>query len=76
MEGTHCPLAALGYSRDGRKGKPQIEYGLLTDPHGRPVATWMFPGNTGDPTALVEAVDMVREKFGLRAAGDGRGPRG
>ena len=38
LEGTHCPLAARGYSRDGKKGKLQIEYGLLTDPEGRPVA--------------------------------------
>src|SRR6266508_1005785 len=37
LEGSHCPLAARGYSRDGKKGKPQIEYGLLTDPAGRPV---------------------------------------
>jgi len=66
MEGQQCPLAARGYSRDGKKGKPQIEYGLLTDPHGRPVAVRVFPGNTGDPTAFVEAVSVVRHKFGLR----------
>jgi transposase len=66
MEGRHCSLAALGYSRDGRKGKPQIEYGLLTDPAGRPVAVRVFPGNTGDPTAFIEAVTVVRDKFGLR----------
>jgi hypothetical protein len=66
MEGRHCPLAALGYSRDGKKGKAQIEYGLLTDPVGRPVAVRVFPGNTGDPTAFTEAVTVVRNKFGLR----------
>jgi hypothetical protein len=66
VEGTHCPLAALGYSRDGKKGKLQIEYGLLTDPHGRPVAIRVFAGNTGDPTAFIDAVDTVRDKFGLR----------
>ena len=49
LEGRHCPLAARGYSRDGKKGKLQIEYGLLTDPEGRPVAVRVFPGNTGDP---------------------------
>jgi hypothetical protein len=48
MEGTHCPLTARGYSRDGKKGKAQIEYGLLTDPDGRPVAIRVFPGSTGD----------------------------
>jgi len=66
VEGRHCPLAARGYSRDGKKGKLQIEYGLLTDPAGRPVAVRVFPGNTADPTAFVEAVDVVRERFGLR----------
>jgi hypothetical protein len=66
VEGRNCPLAARGYSRDGKKGKPQIEYGLLTDPAGRPVAVRVFNGNTGDPTAFVEALTVVRKKFGLR----------
>jgi hypothetical protein len=65
VEGSHCPLAARGYSRDGKKGRPQIEYGLLTDPAGRPVAVRAFAGNTADPTAFVEAVEVVREGFGL-----------
>jgi hypothetical protein len=65
MEGSRCPLAARGYSRDGKKGTLQIEYGLLTDPAGRPVAIRVFPGNTGDPGAFTAIVDVVREKFGL-----------
>jgi len=65
VEGRCCPLAARGYSRDGKKGKAQIEYGLLTDPHGRPVAVRVFPGNTADPQSFTEAVTVVREKFGL-----------
>ena len=65
LEGTHCPLAARGYSRDGKKGKLQIEYGLLTDPEGRPVAVRVLPGNTGDPAAFTEIVTVVREQFGL-----------
>ena len=65
LEGRCCPLAARGYSRDGRKGKLQIEYGLLTDPSGRPVAVRVFPGNTGDPGAFTAIVDVVRKKFGL-----------
>jgi hypothetical protein len=65
LEGRHCPLAARGYSRDGKKGKLQIEYGLLTDPSGRPVAVRVFPGNTGDPGAFTEIVKVVRDKFGL-----------
>ena len=65
LEGSHCPLAARGYSRDGKKGKLQIEYGLLTDPAGRPVAVRVFPGNTGDPAAFTQIVTVVRDKFGL-----------
>jgi hypothetical protein len=65
LEGSQCPLAARGYSRDGKKGTLQIEYGLLTDPAGRPVAVRVFPGNTGDPAAFTEIADVVRDKFGL-----------
>jgi hypothetical protein len=65
LEGTHCPLAARGYSRDGKKGRLQIEYGLLTDPAGRPVAVRVLPGNTGDPAAFTQIVQVVRDKFGL-----------
>jgi hypothetical protein len=65
MEGRQCPLSARGYSRDGKKGRLQIEYGLLTDPDGRPVAVRVFPGNTGDPSAFTEIVTVVRNKFGL-----------
>jgi hypothetical protein len=66
VEGTHCELAVRGYSRDAKKGKLQIEYGLLTDPDGRPIAIRVFPGNTADPTAFIEAVDVVRDNFDLR----------
>ena len=66
VEGSHCELAAFGYSRDGKRGKPQIEYGLLTDKHGRPVAVRVFAGNTADPKAFPEAVTAVRGNFGLQ----------
>ena len=65
VEGSHCPLAKRGYSRDGKKGLAQIEYGLLTDPGGRPVAVRVFAGNTADPSAFTTAVEMVRTRFGL-----------
>jgi len=65
LEGSHCPLAARGYSRDGRKGTLQIEYGLLTDPAGRPVAVRVFGGSTGDPAAFTAIVKVIRGKFGL-----------
>ena len=65
MEGTHCPLAKRGYSRDGKKNRTQIEYGLLTDPTGRPIAIKVFAGNTADPTTFLDAVAMVRDKLKL-----------
>ena len=65
LEGTHCPLAARGYSRDGKKARLQIEYGLLTDPEGLPVAVRVLPGNTGDPAAFTEIIKVVRDKFHL-----------
>jgi hypothetical protein len=65
LEGRRCPLAARGYSRDGKKGRLQIEYGLLTDPAGRPVAVRVLRGSTADPVAFTEIVQVARDKFGL-----------
>jgi hypothetical protein len=65
LEGRCCPLAARGYSRDGKKGTLQIEYGLLTDPEGRPVAVRVFDGSTADPAAFTAIVKVVRDKFEL-----------
>ncbi len=65
VEGTHNELAARGYSRDKKRGLAQIEYGLLTDTLGRPVAIEVFKGNTGDPTAFISVVDTIRNKFHL-----------
>ena len=66
MEGSHCSLAARGYSRDGRTGRAQIEYGLMTDAAGRPISVEVFAGNTADPTAFISALDTVRTRFGLK----------
>jgi DDE family transposase len=65
VEGHHCELAARGYSRDQKVGKDQIEYGLLTDPAGRPVAVEVVAGNTADPTAFTSMVERLRTRFGL-----------
>src|SRR6476661_9171564 len=65
VTGRCCELAARGYSRDGKKGCEQIEYGVLTDPAGRPVAVRVFPGNTADPTAFTEIVPVIRDTFAL-----------
>ena len=65
VTGRCCELAARGYSRDGKKGLPQIEYGVLTDAAGRPVAVRVVPGNTADPTAFTEIVAQVHDTFGI-----------
>ncbi len=65
VEGRCCPLAARGYSRDGKAAKDQIEYGLICDTKGRPIAVEVFAGNTADPTAFISAAATVREHFGL-----------
>src|SRR5215210_3206011 len=66
VEGRHCPLAAHGYSRDGKPQKMQIVFGLLTTAEGCPVAVEVFAGNTADPATLASAVSKVRERFGLK----------
>ena len=68
VEGSHCELAAFGHSRDGRRGKQQIEYGLLTARDGCPVAVRVFAGNTGDPKTFTAAVEVIREKFRISEA--------
>ena len=65
VEGSRCPLAARGYSRDGKAAKAQIEYGLMTDVEGRPLAVEVFAGNTADPMAFVATLGKVRERFKL-----------
>jgi len=65
MEGENCPLAAIGYSRDRKKGKLQVNYGLLTDDRGCPVSVEVFPGNTADASTLVPQAQKVREEFGI-----------
>ena len=64
-EGRTCPLAHYGHDRDGRKGLPIIVYGLLTDIEGRPVAVEVYPGNTADPSTLLDQVDKLRQQFHL-----------
>ena len=64
-EGRTCPLAQFGHSRDGKKGRPIIVYGVMTDREGRPVAADVYPGNTGDPSTVADQVEKLRNRFGL-----------
>ena len=65
LEGRRCPLARRGYSRDGKRGKLQIEFGLLCDRQGCPVAVEVFDGNTSDPATVGVQIDKLRRRFGL-----------
>lgn len=64
-EGHTCSLARHGHNRDGKKGRPIIVYGVLTDSDGCPVAIEVYPGNTGDPSTVGDQVNKLRERFGI-----------
>ena len=66
FEGVTCPLAAMGYSRDGKIDRLQVNYGLVTDERGCPVAVSVFAGNESDSTTLMPQVEMVRNRFGIK----------
>jgi len=66
VEGRHCPLAARGHNRDGKKGKLQVNYGLLLDPEGRPVAVQVYRGNTADPKTVADQVHKIKHRYRLR----------
>jgi transposase len=65
FEGSTCPLAKLGHDRDGKRGLLQVNYGLLTDARGCPVAVSVHEGNTIDSTTLLPAVQRVHQDFGI-----------
>jgi hypothetical protein len=65
FEGVTCPLAAFGHNRDGKRGKLQVNYGLLTTGVGVPVCVSVFAGNTADPKTLLPQVTKLRERFGI-----------
>jgi transposase len=65
FEGNSCPLAKIGYSRDGKRNTPQVNYGLLTTRAGCPVAISVYEGNTADASTLMPQVDQLRKQFGL-----------
>ena len=66
FEGVTCPLAKLGHSRDGKPGTLQVNYGLMTDALGCPVAVSVYPGNTNDSKTLVPQITKLRDEFGVK----------
>ena len=65
LEGVTCPLGKIGYSRDGKRGTLQVNYGLLTDARGCPVSASVFEGNTADPKTLLPQIEKAKTSFGL-----------
>jgi hypothetical protein len=65
FEGTRCPLAKRGYSRDGKKGTLQVNYGLVADPEGRPVAVAVHAGDVADSQTFMPIVERLRQDFGI-----------
>ena len=65
FEGRHCPLAKLGHPRDGKQGKLQVVFGLMTNAEGCPVAVEVYAGNTSDPKTVSDQVTKLRRRFGL-----------
>ena len=65
FEGVTCPLAKRGYSRDGRPGTLQVNYGVMTDDRGCPVSVSVFDGNTGDPKTFLPQVEKIKTNFGI-----------
>lgn len=65
VEGRCCPLATLGYSRDGKKGKLQVNYGLVCCPEGRPVGVRVHQGRTTDSQTVTGIVETIRTDFGI-----------
>ena len=66
FEGRTCPLARFGYDHGtGKRGRMQVEYGLLCDADGRPVAIEAFEGSLKDSKTLPSQVTKLEQRFGL-----------
>lgn len=65
MEGTKCPLAKRGYNRDGKRGKLQVNFGLVTDEDGRPVSVEVYEGNVVDSKTVPGQIEKIRKRFNI-----------
>ena len=65
LEGDKCPPGAHCYSRDGRSGKLQINFGLLTDEDGRPISVSVYKGNRADPSTVQDQVEKLKKDYGI-----------
>jgi Transposase DDE domain len=61
-------LGQRGHSKDFRPQLNQVVLGIVLDEHDRPIASFLWPGNTADVTTLLPVVERLRVRFGIRKA--------
>jgi hypothetical protein len=61
-------LGQRGHSKDFRPQLHQVVLGIVLDEHDRPIASFLWPGNTADVTTLLPVVERLRARFGIRRA--------
>ena len=66
LEGECNDYGEFGYNRDQKKGKKQIVIGMLTDHDGDPVSVQVFRGNTADNTTVMEQIQKITIRFGVK----------
>jgi len=66
FEGTENELAEFGYNRDKKKGKKQINIGLITKSNGFPLKIEAFKGSVNDHKTVLEQINHLKNKFQAR----------
>jgi len=61
-------LGRRSYSKDFRPQLHQVVLGIVLDENDRPIASFLWPGNTADVTTLLPVVERLRSRFGVRRA--------
>jgi len=61
-------LGQRGFSKDFRPQLHQVVLGIVLDGHDRPIASFLWPGNTADVTTLLPVVERLRTRFGIGRA--------
>src|SRR5471030_2536607 len=61
-------LGRRGHSKDFRPQLAQVVLGIVLDEQDRPIASFLWPGNTADVTALLPVVERLRTRFGVDRA--------
>ncbi len=61
-------LGQRGHSKDYRPQLNQVVLGIVLDEKDRPIASFLWPGNTADVTTLAPVVERLRTRFGVERA--------